>query len=406
MMKSQMMNNQFKINLNLNIEVKSCKLKEILEAFKLSVLSCFQEFVKQVLQHYADEYMKTGELAKMLNCKKVIWKTSTGNKLTKIMTIFGIIHIPQLQVKLSKTGKRKIITRLLLGIEPRKIIPDFTIKAIGLMGSLATYRVVKKIAGMFTNVGFSLMTILRCVRKTGEMIKFAVDKKQKNEFDADGTGLPILKSSKRGEELKVLAQRKRNGKIQVAGMAIGKYNSGWDKLFKPLIESLKAFKKIILITDGDDSILKGIKGIKVILQRCLFHIPHEGKYTLWQDKIKRKSRVWIHILTKLIDICNVRKIKEDETIIKKTIKNKKEELEKLIQYCEKNKAEKTATYLKNASNDIFSGVEKKVTGATTSLLERMMRTINMRINLGQWSTQSALAVSKIRGAYYYNGFDV
>ena len=405
MMNSPMMNSHFKVKLDLNIEVKSCKLKDILETFKQSILSCFQEFVKQVLFHYSNEYMKTGKLAEMLNCQKVIWKTSVGNKLTKILTIFGIIYIPQLQVTLDKTGKRKIITRLLLGIEPRKIIPDFTIKAIGLMGSLATYRVVRKIAGMFANAGFSLMTILRCVRKTGEMIKFGVDKKQENKFYGDGTGLPIIKTGKRGEELKVLAQMKKEGKIQVTGMIIGKYNGGWDKLFKPLLESLKTFKKIFLVTDGDDSILKGIKGIKVILQRCLFHIPYEAKYTLWQDKIKRKSRIWIHILTKLIEICNVRKIKEDETIIKKTIKNKKGELEKLIHYCEENKAEKTATYLKNASNDIFSGIEKKVTGATTSLLERMMRTINMRINLGQWSTQSALAVSKIRGAYYYNGFD-
>ena len=405
MMNSPMMNSHFKVKLDLNIEVKSCKLKDILETFKQSILICFQEFVKQVLFHYSNEYMKTGKLAEMLNCQKVIWKTSVGNKLTKILTIFGIIYIPQLQVTLDKTGKRKIITRLLLGIEPRKIIPDFTIKAIGLMVSLATYRVVRKIAGMFANAGFSLMTILRCVRKTGEMIKFGVDKKQENKFYGDGTGLPIIKTGKRGEELKVLAQMKKEGKIQVTGMIIGKYNGGWDKLFKPLLESLKTFKKIFLVTDGDDSILKGIKGIKVILQRCLFHIPYEAKYTLWQDKIKRKSRVWIHILTKLIEICNVRKIKEDETIIKKTIKNKKGELEKLIHYCEENKAEKTATYLKNASNDIFSGIEKKVTGATTSLLERMMRTINMRINLGQWSTQSALAVSKIRGAYYYNGFD-
>jgi hypothetical protein len=403
MMKSQ---TKFNISLNLNIEINSCKLKDIIEAFRKGMLNYFQDFVVQVLLHYAHYYIENGVLAKMINCKQVTWKTSKGNKKTKIMTIFGIIKIPQLQVKIKDTGSRKVITRILLGIEPRKIIPEITNKALGLMGSLATYRVVKKIAGIFTNVNFSLMTILRCVRKTGEMIKFDIDKKEKNEFDADGTGLPILNSGKRGKELKILAQRKKNGKIQVAGMAIGAYNSGWEKLFNPLIESLKTFKKIFLITDGDDCILKGIKGIKVILQRCLFHIPYEAKYTLWQDKIKRKTEHWIYILTKLIDICNVRKIKEDGSIAVKTIKNKKDELEKLIQYCKKHKAEKTSVYLENASKDIFSGIEKKVMGGATSLLERMMRTINMRINLGQWSTQSALAISKIRGAYYYNGFDL
>ena len=238
------------------------------------------------------------------------------------------------------------------------------------------------------------------------MIKFCIGTIQKNEFYADGTGLPILNSTKRGKELKVVAQRKKYGKIQIAVMSIGKYHGGWEKLFKPLNDSLKVFKEIFLITDGDDAILKGIKGIKVILQRCLFHIPHEAKYTLWQDKIKRKTEVWVYILTKLIDICNVRKIKEDETIALQMIENKKKELEELIDYCIDNKVEKTAVYLQNASGDIFSGIEKRIMGVTTSLLERMMRTLNLRINIGQWSEKSALAVCKIRGAYYYNGFDV
>lgn len=130
-------------------------------------------------------------------------------------------------------------------------------------------------------------------------------------------------------------------------MIIGGYNKGWNKLFKPLKEKLKVFKEILLTTDGDDCILKGIKGIKVILQRCLFHIPHQANYTLWQDKIQRKTKPWVHILTKLIDICNVRKIKEDESIAEETIKIKKKELKELIDFCKDNKATKTAEYLEN-----------------------------------------------------------
>lgn len=397
---------KFKINLDLNIELKSSELKDIIEAFKKAIILCFQDFVKQALFYFSQEYMKSGELAKMLGSKKVTWKTSKGNKSTQIKTIFGTIHVPQIQARIFETGKRKMITRILLGIEPYKRIPDITIKALGLMGALASYRVVKKIASMFTSVGFSLMTILRCIRKTGEMINFEIDEKERNVFDSDGTGLPIKSSGKRGKELKVLAQRKKNGKIKISGMSIGSYKGGWDKLFKPLKLSLKKFKEIILVTDGDASILKGLKGIKVILQRCLFHVPYETKYKLWQDKVKRKSLEWKYILTRIIDICNVKKIKEDESIAYELIKVKKERLKELVKYCSDNDYKKTAGYLENAQNDIFSGIEKKVMGVTTSLLERMMRTLNMRINVGQWSTQSALAVCKIRGAYYYNGFDV
>ena len=401
-----MKSHNINISLDLNIEVKSCKLKDIIEAFKKSIIPCFQKIVTHILHYFAEEYMKTDELANILDCKKVSWKTSKGNRMTRIMTIFGMILLPQLQVRIAGTGKRKIITRLLLGIEARKRIPVITIKALGLMGALASYRVVRKIASIFTNVGFSLMTILRSIRKTGDMIDFEIDVEESNAFDADGTGIPIKRSGKRGKELKVLAQRKKNGKIRIAGMSIGKYKGGWDKLFKPLLKSLKALKEIVLVTDGDSAILKGVSGIKVILQRCLFHIPHEVKYTLWQDKVKRKTANWVYVLSELIDVCNVKKIKEDESVAHEIIEKKKERLIELISFCESKGCQKTASYLENAINDMFSGIEKKVMGVTTSLLERMMRTLNMRINIGQWSTKSALAVCKIRGAYYYNGFDI
>ena len=97
------------------------------------------------------------------------------------------------------------------------------------------------------------------IRELGEELNLKnINLKKLNIFDADGTGIPIIRSGKRGKELKVLAQRKTNGKIRAAGMSIGKYKGGWDKLFKPLLDSLKSFKEIFLITDGDSSILKDI----------------------------------------------------------------------------------------------------------------------------------------------------
>jgi hypothetical protein len=31
--------------------------------------------------------------------------------------------------------------------------------------------------------------------------------------------------------------------------------------------------------------------------------------------------------------------------------------------------------------------------------------VNMRVNVSKWSTEGALNVTKVRLAYYYNGFD-
>ena len=143
-----------------------------------------------------------------------------------------------------------------------------------------------------------------------------------------------------------------------------------------------------------------------MLQRCLFHIPHEAKYTLWKDGVKRKTEQWKHILSQILDITNVRRIKEDGGIAEEFIEQKLRQLGLLIAYCRMNGYSHTEGYLSEAKADLFSGIEKRVMGATLSYIERIMRTVNMRINVGKWSSESALAVSKIRAAYYYNGFDV
>jgi hypothetical protein len=189
-------------------------------------------------------------------------------------------------------------------------------------------------------------------------------------------------------------------------MTIGQYKKGWKKLFEPLKAALKKFDMIFLVTDGDTSALACLAGITVIIQRCLFHIAHELKYTLWQDKVKLKSKIWRYILAKTLEITNIKRVYEEPGVLKNVVKWKRNQLTRLIKYCRKKKLKYTTPYLDNAKQDIFSGIERRITGGTTSLLERVMRTVNQRINIAQWTDESALAVAKIRGAYYYNGFDV
>ncbi len=55
---------------------------------------------------------------------------------------------------------------------------------------------------------------------------------------------------------------------------------------------------------------------------------------------------------------------------------------------------------------MFTAFEKKLNGRTTSLVERVMRTVNLRIDVGKWSTSGALNALKVRLSYYYNDFDV
>ena len=87
------------------------------------------------------------------------------------------------------------------------------------------------------------------------------------------------------------------------------------------------------------------------------------------------------------------------------IVSKRRRLEAVIQYCLSKGYAHTVSYLGHAKPDMFTSIEKRLNGKTTSKVERVMRTVNMRVNVSKWSTAGALNVTKIWLAYYYNGFD-
>ncbi|MBF8274966.1 MAG: hypothetical protein HW390_39, partial [Candidatus Brocadiaceae bacterium] len=167
--------------------------------------------------------------------------------------------------------------------------------------------------------------------------------------------------AKRGKELKVFVQYKRGGGVRVAGLDIGNYHGAWDKLFQNRIEVMKRF---LLITDGDTSILDGLKDkVKVLIQRCLWHIPYQAGYVLWEDGVKHKSREWLQVMSDIPEICAIRPFVDCQKTIEKIIESKRKRL------------------------------------------EGVMRTVNMRVHVSKWSDTGALNVTKIRLAYYDNGFD-
>jgi len=110
----------------------------------------------------------------------------------------------------------------------------------------------------------------------------------------------------------------------------------------------------------------------------------------------------------IIEICNIKGLRREVEEVRKEIINKEESLDKLIRYCDENGMEHTVIYLNNARRDIFRGIREGILNGTVSLLrlERMMRRINQRINIGKWSNDGGLSICKIRAAYYYNGFDI
>ena len=390
------------------VDIRECSLATILVAFSKLLPQMLTDFIQKVLFVFGENAM--GQSRKPFCCdtcgndKEFIWKTRHG-KETKILTVFQWVSLEQLQVQCKRCGHKMYLTRKLLGMEPMKRIPAETYRRLGLVGSLTSYRVAKKIVSMF---GWTVdkMTIWKSVQKTAAEIDFQLDEKELPLGEADGTGVGIKGIAKRGKELKVFVQYKKGGGVRVAGLDIGNYNGSWDKLFGKSIKVFRKFSQFLLITDGDTSILDSLKGkVKVLVQRCLWHIPYQAKYVLWQDGVKHKSAEWLQVMSELMEICAIRPLVDCEKTIEKMIESKRKRLESVIQYCLSKGYTHTASYLENAMPDMFTAIEKRLKGKTTSKVERVMRTINMRVNVSKWSIAGALNVTKIRLAYYYNGFD-
>ncbi len=392
---------QFKVHLK-----NSC-IATILAAFAELLPQLLMDFFQKVLVgfgEYAMALKKKPFACKCGNNTDFIWKTRHG-KETKIHGFYRWLKLQQLQVQCKRCGSKMYITRKLLGMEPMKRIAPEIYRKLGLLGSLTTFRVAEKIGGMF---GWAVdkMTIWSAVQKTASEIDFKLDAKEFPHGEADGTGIGIKGIEKRGKELKVFVQYKKGGGVRVAGLDIGNYNGSWDKLFQNSIEVFKGFSQFLLLTDGDTAILDGLRDkVKIIFQRCLWHIPHQAKYVLWQDAVKRKSAQWLYVIAELMEICAIRPFVDCQQTIEVMVESKRNRLEEIIRYCRENGYARTVSYLENARPDMFTALEKRLNGKTTSKVERVMRTVNMRVNVSKWSKAGALNVIKVRLAYYYNGFD-
>ena len=400
---------EIEIDYTVKIQLDSPKLSSILAKIPDVLTSMINQIIRAVLLSFSERELAHRKSS--FTCEKCgstdrwHWKTRNA-KHTSLLTEFGKLEFPDLQIQCGCCGKRKVIAREMLGVEKRARIPLQTVRKLGLLGALATFRVSAKIASLF-GIKLNKMTIWRAVQKVGKEIGFSLDPDEPGIGEADGTGISINGILKRGKEIKVFLQMKAAGGCRLAGVTIDKYNAGWNKLFKPLRHQFKAFEKFLLITDGDDSILKGIgKNVKVIFQRCVWHIPHQFKWYRWKDGIKLKDPIWITAMVNLIDICDVSRLRlDDESCLAEMLKQKRARLEMLIDDCRTRGWNTSAKYLENAKADLFRSVENRLTGKTQSHAERVMRTTKMRTGVGKWNVSSALNCIKIRLAYYYNEWD-
>lgn len=395
-----------KLYLEYNINLKSCTLDNITALFKELLPLILEDLFSQILLEYGQHY-KESTSCDCSPTSHLKWAHRTGKKST-VKTQWGDVKIPQLQTQCTSCGQKRSIARKLLGMRPRTQIGKHLKENVALFNSLMPYRVCSRVL-KFTGIKMSQTQAWRCTQQVGKSLDFSLDEDGCKSGMADGTGIGIQGIKKRGKELKVFAQNKANGRLHIAGVNIGNYDSeeNWREIFEPLKESFEKMKFFRLSIDGDCAILKAFDaGIELHVQRCLWHIPHQFKHYLWMDKVKWKSPLWLEIMARCLQFVSLPKtLIDEESLLDKMLKNKEKEYKGLVALLEENECSSCLSHLTNAYPNMFTNFSKQWEGKTTSLIERVMRTVNLRVNAGKWSTKGVLNAVKIRLAYYYNGFN-
>jgi hypothetical protein len=233
---------------------------------------------------------------------------------------------------------------------------------------------------------------------------------------ADGTGYkikPDLNDDSNRGEMKIVIGVTKDKKLVPYGAWAD--TSWWDigteikSANHPSPDKIK-FRPIadMLVSDGEEELIDGLKRLTKEQQRCIWHVPHGlgpilRKEDLSRDEISKiKSELCgiIQIDLPKTDFTEVRL--EDRLQIEIKIHNAEKALQDLINTFIERGYRQAAKYLMNAKDKMFSYVRSWLkTGIihprVTSQIERMMREIGRRIKkIGHgWSPKGAAKVTRI-----------
>lgn len=400
-----------KLETKIELEVEQVKLSYLLGLFMGSLGSLFGELLSEALLHYGEHYRLNGKLNKLLgHSYNLTWQNLNGKKRTVLYTIFGKVWIPQLLIKWKdESGKThtRAVTRLLLEVSRFQRIDDQMKHWMGVLSSLCSYRTAAKLLSGLGFRTYAYGSFRRSVSWVSTRLELGLSQMKRCLLLADGTGITTLNTGKRGSELKVVCEWVE-GQLRLVNIGIGKYKqkAEWVKLFSPIKQSLETAQvnirqEVAALADGCQALLAGIHHLdeRLRFQRDIWHITHQLKYYLWKDGV-----LDIHKMTLMKTVFSAAFAKSD-----KSISQRLEKLATAILLCDTFKYKHCQSYLMGLAEHLTTHQKQanwELPTAYTSKIERMMRTINQRMDIGVWSEQGALDIAKIRLAHFYNGISL
>jgi len=156
---------------------------------------------------------------------------------------------------------------------------------------------------------------------------------------------------------------------------------------KAIRKRTKSLKLRGLVHDGD----MDFSGCAPLIQRCLWHLPHQLKHFLWQDGVSFEERApWVEeLISILFGSLNSSEMKQRYTAFMEQLK---------VTGCPT-----SYKHLKNAEKELTISRDNGFAYHTTSPIEREMREINRRAEIGvRWSVKGVQNLLRVKMYHRFN----
>ena len=396
-----MPNKNIDILIKLNLSQENASVNEIIKSITKTLKSTTAEIIGNIINKIQENILDSnlGTKWNEFENKMVPWQcphcleqcefVRRGKRRRKIHSSSGIIEFYLYRVTCKACNSTFCPFGQILGIEPRiRITKEFDEKIL-MLASNTSYNKTSKTIDLLLNEKISSTTVRNKVNTIAESIKISPSQDTYETILLDGTKVNA-NASERGIDIHLalaptgteLVNGRRYNNKQLIGLSVADNT-------KSIKQQLKTVNCKNIITDGDHQYKKLLENVYPTAnhKRCLWHIPHTLKHLLYLEKLPVEERGVLSSYASYI-------LKEKDFM-------KAQHLYIDFMYWFKSvNMMSIYNYLYNAYNNIFIN-EDQWNDSTllhvTSLVEREMREINRRTDIGcRWSRNGVENLLKIK----------
>ncbi|HEU4884418.1 MAG TPA: transposase [Longimicrobium sp.] len=312
-----------------------------------------------------------------------------GSRLRKLKTSTGVLEFELKQLTCRDCRRTWSPFAELLGLAPRQRVARELVRKLVECVTELPYGKTCRLAAAWLGASLSPRTLHACVQELGSRVRFTPAPATAVVL-ADGTKVPAGRSE-RGMEVRfsfqILSRHQENGRTavqkRIAGWGVGP--GGWKDALPARIATE------VIVTDREKGLPKLLakRFPKLRHQHCEWHLGHTLNHLLYLDGVKLAER---------------KPLKEElgKIVWGRTITNRRERYASL---CSRLAGyPKAHTMLVDAQENVLFDVPSRE--RTTSVIEREMREINRRSDVGvRWSERGIDNLLRLRAARRINKDD-